>query len=63
MLDRRMGGPRLGSRGRERGSRRVGSHATLDDYIAAKARLWKDQTEDQVAIGNADDPVVSAQLA
>jgi UDP-N-acetylmuramoylalanine--D-glutamate ligase len=41
----------------------VGSHATLGDYIAAKARLWKDQTSDQVAIGNADDPVVSAQLA
>jgi UDP-N-acetylmuramoylalanine--D-glutamate ligase len=41
----------------------VGSHATLGDYIAAKARLWEDQTADQVAIGNADDPVVSAQLA
>jgi UDP-N-acetylmuramoylalanine--D-glutamate ligase len=41
----------------------VGSHATLGDYISAKARLWKDQNADQVAIGNADDPVVSAQLA
>ena len=41
----------------------VGSHATLDAYIAAKARLWKDQSAEQVAIGNADDPVVSAELA
>ena len=41
----------------------VGSHATLAGYIAAKARLWKDQAPDQVAIGNADDPVVVAELA
>jgi UDP-N-acetylmuramoylalanine--D-glutamate ligase len=39
------------------------NHATLDAYIAAKARLWADQTPDQVAIGNADDPVVLAHLA
>jgi UDP-N-acetylmuramoylalanine--D-glutamate ligase len=41
----------------------VGSHASMADYVAAKARLWADQTADQVAIGNADDPVVSAVLA
>ncbi len=39
------------------------SHANLDAYIAAKARLWADQTSDQVAVGNADDPIVSAHLA
>jgi UDP-N-acetylmuramoylalanine--D-glutamate ligase len=39
------------------------SHATLDEYIAAKARMWADQSPDQVAIGNADDPVVQAHLA
>jgi UDP-N-acetylmuramoylalanine--D-glutamate ligase len=39
------------------------NHATLDAYIAAKARLWSDQAPDQVAIGNADDPVVLAHLA
>ena len=31
----------------------------MDEYIAAKARLWADQTADQVAVGNADDPVVA----
>ena len=41
----------------------VGSHASLADYIAAKARIWKDQSADQVAIGNADDEVVAAELA
>jgi UDP-N-acetylmuramoylalanine--D-glutamate ligase len=41
----------------------VGSHASLDAYVAAKARLWKDQSSDQVAIGNADDPVVMGELA
>ena len=40
----------------------VGSHASLDEYIAAKARIWKDQSPDQVAIGNADDEVVAAEL-
>lgn len=38
------------------------SHRSLDDYRAAKARIWRDQSPDQVAIGNADDPVVSAEL-
>lgn len=39
------------------------SHATLDGYVAAKARLWAWQSGDQVAIGNADDPIVSRHLA
>ncbi|MEO7572771.1 MAG: UDP-N-acetylmuramoyl-L-alanine--D-glutamate ligase [Acidimicrobiales bacterium] len=38
------------------------SHATLASYTAAKARIWADQAPDQVAIGNADDPVVAAHL-
>lgn len=38
------------------------NHATLAAYEAAKVRLWADQRADQVAIGNADDPVVSAHL-
>lgn len=41
----------------------VGSHASLGDYIAAKARIWRDQTPSQVAVGNADDPVVAAELS
>jgi UDP-N-acetylmuramoylalanine--D-glutamate ligase len=41
----------------------VGSHASMDDYIAAKARLWADQRPDQVAVGNADDEVVATALA
>jgi len=39
------------------------SHASLEGYVAAKARLWRDQAADQVAIGNADDPVVAGHLA
>ncbi len=38
------------------------NHSTLEAYIAAKARIWVDQSPDQVAIGNADDPVVVAHL-
>jgi UDP-N-acetylmuramoylalanine--D-glutamate ligase len=38
------------------------NHATLAAYTAAKARIWADQRPDQVAIGNADDPVVSSHL-
>ncbi len=38
------------------------SHASLADYTAAKARIWADQSPDQAAIGNADDPVVAAHL-
>lgn len=39
------------------------NHATFAAYAAAKARLWADQRPDQVAIGNADDPVVATELA
>jgi UDP-N-acetylmuramoylalanine--D-glutamate ligase len=35
-------------------------HADLDRYEAAKARIWADQGEDDVAVVNADDPVVAA---
>jgi UDP-N-acetylmuramoylalanine--D-glutamate ligase len=38
-------------------------HAGMDTYVAAKARVWRFQTRDDVAIGFADDPVVTAQLA
>jgi UDP-N-acetylmuramoylalanine--D-glutamate ligase len=38
-------------------------HAGMDLYEAAKARIWRDQTSDQVAIGNADDPVVARHLS
>ncbi len=39
------------------------NHASIEAYTAAKARLWADQEPSQVAIGNADDPVVAAHLA
>jgi UDP-N-acetylmuramoylalanine--D-glutamate ligase len=38
------------------------NHATLEAYVAAKARIWRDQSADQIAIGNADDEVVAAHL-
>ena len=38
------------------------NHATMADYTAAKARLWEHQQPTDVAIGNADDPVVRAHL-
>jgi UDP-N-acetylmuramoylalanine--D-glutamate ligase len=38
------------------------NHATFDDYVDAKARLWQDQAATDVAIGNADDPVVLERL-
>ncbi len=34
-------------------------HADLASYEAAKARIWKDQSPDDVAVVNADDPVVA----
>ena len=37
--------------------------ASLDAYEAAKARIWARQAADDVAIGNADDPVVMRHLA
>lgn len=39
------------------------NHPTLADYEAAKARVWRDQRADQVAVGNVDDPVVARHLA
>ena len=39
------------------------NHASLEAYTAAKARIWADQRPHQVAIGNADDPVVATHLA
>lgn len=39
------------------------NHESLAAYTAAKARIWADQGPHQVAIGNADDPVVAAHLA
>jgi len=35
-------------------------HRDLDEYRAAKARIYADQTEGDIAIVNADDPVVLA---
>jgi len=37
-------------------------HATHADYEAAKARIWAAQGPDDVAVGNADDPVVARRL-
>jgi UDP-N-acetylmuramoylalanine--D-glutamate ligase len=39
------------------------NHRSLEEYEAAKARIWRDQSPDQVAVGNADDPVVARHLA
>jgi UDP-N-acetylmuramoylalanine--D-glutamate ligase len=39
------------------------SHPNLASYEAAKARIWRDQSAEQVAVGNADDPVVARHLA
>jgi UDP-N-acetylmuramoylalanine--D-glutamate ligase len=38
------------------------NHTSLAAYTAAKNRIWADQRADQVAIGNADDPVVADHL-
>ena len=38
------------------------NHATMEAYTAAKARLWEHQGPGDVAIGNADDPVVLDHL-
>lgn len=39
------------------------SHPDLASYEAAKAGIWRDQSAEQVAVGNADDPVVARHLA
>src|SRR3972149_5959441 len=36
-------------------------HPTLDDYVAAKARIFANQTAEDWAVVNADDPVVLAE--
>jgi len=38
-------------------------HGDLDSYVAAKARIWANQTPADVAVVNADDAVVMAQAA
>ena len=38
-------------------------HGDLDAYVAAKARIWANQGPGDVAVVNADDPVVMAQAA
>jgi UDP-N-acetylmuramoylalanine--D-glutamate ligase len=35
-------------------------HPSMDHYVAAKAKVWKNQTADDTAVANADDPVVMA---
>lgn len=37
-------------------------HPSMEEYAAAKARLWAAQRDEDVAIGNADDDVVRAYL-
>ncbi len=36
-------------------------HRDLDEYRAAKARVWRDMGPGDVAVANADDPVVAAE--
>jgi UDP-N-acetylmuramoylalanine--D-glutamate ligase len=38
------------------------NHGDLINYEKAKARIWRDQSAMQVAVGNADDPVVMRNL-
>ena len=38
-------------------------HGTMDAYADAKARVWAAQGPDEVAIANADDPVVMSRAA
>ncbi|MGI9033118.1 MAG: UDP-N-acetylmuramoyl-L-alanine--D-glutamate ligase [Acidimicrobiales bacterium] len=35
-------------------------HPGMDDYVAAKSRIWAHQGSDNLAVANADDPVVAA---
>ncbi|WP_127579635.1 UDP-N-acetylmuramoyl-L-alanine--D-glutamate ligase [Paenibacillus koleovorans] len=37
-------------------------HGTMEDYITSKAKLFANQTEDDVAVLNADDPVCRSLL-
>ena len=38
-------------------------HPTMAHYAAAKARIWANQRDDDIAIGNVDDAVVRHELA
>ena len=38
-------------------------HPSMEEYAAAKARLWAAQRDGDIAIGNADDPAVLHHLA
>lgn len=38
-------------------------HPDMDDYIAAKARIWKQQQPGDVMVANVDDPVVMREAA
>ncbi len=38
-------------------------HADLDEYASAKARIWANQDHEDVAVVNAEDPVVMARAA
>jgi UDP-N-acetylmuramoylalanine--D-glutamate ligase len=35
-------------------------HRSMDEYVAAKTRVWANHAGDDVAVANADDPVVAA---
>ncbi len=36
-------------------------HRSFGDYVAAKARIWANQGDDDVAVANLDDPIVIAE--
>ncbi|MCE7883152.1 MAG: UDP-N-acetylmuramoyl-L-alanine--D-glutamate ligase [Actinobacteria bacterium ATB1] len=38
-------------------------HTTIEDYAAAKARIWENQDSTDLSLANADDPRVCAALA
>jgi UDP-N-acetylmuramoylalanine--D-glutamate ligase len=38
-------------------------HSDVDEYAEAKARIWRDQRGDQVAVGNAEDATVQRYLS
>lgn len=38
------------------------AHATLDDYVAAKAKIWSDLPDGAIMVANAEDPVVIDNL-
>jgi UDP-N-acetylmuramoylalanine--D-glutamate ligase len=39
------------------------AHQSMEEYISAKARIWTNQVADDVAIANAEDPIVMGQVA